>query len=242
MQRVLSLERLGVRVPTQVPTEGDAMKTVEDRRARSRIPRSRGAVTGLLLVILGVWGALIPFVGPNFDFAYTPGQAWTAARLWLEVLPGVATALGGLLLIAARSRGPAMLGGWLAALGGTWFVVGTAFAPILRIGSVGDPVGASNAKRAVVQIAYFSGLGALIIFLSGAVLSRLMVRLARDVQSVPSAQPVEARSEQQYTGLVEPDRDPQQTDVLTTPRDQYVPAEGHKRGLFRRHRTPVAHQ
>lgn len=218
------------------------MKTIEDRRARSRIPRSRGAFTGLLLVILGVWGALIPFVGPNFDFAYTPGQAWTAARLWLEVLPGVATALGGLLLIAARSRGPAMLGGWLAALGGAWFVVGTAFAPMLRIGSVGDPVGASDAKRAVVQIAYFSGLGALIVFLSGAVLSRLMVRLARDVQPV---QPVETRSEQPYTGLVEPDRDPQQTDVLTTPRDQYVPAadEGErKRGLFRRHRTPVAHQ
>jgi hypothetical protein len=68
------------------------MKTIEDRPTRGRIPRSRGAVIGLLLVILGVWGALIPFIGPNFDFAYTPGQAWTAARGWLEVLPGVATA------------------------------------------------------------------------------------------------------------------------------------------------------
>ena len=37
------------------------------------MPRSRGAVSGLLLIILGVWGALIPFVGPYFHFAYTPG-------------------------------------------------------------------------------------------------------------------------------------------------------------------------
>ena len=40
------------------------------------MPRSRGAVSGLLLIILGVWGALIPFIGPYFHFAYTPDQAW----------------------------------------------------------------------------------------------------------------------------------------------------------------------
>ena len=120
------------------------MKHAEDdpaRTRRGRIPRSRGAVTGLLLIVLGVWGALIPFIGPNFDFAYTPGQAWTAARGWLEVLPGVATAVGGLLLVTARSRASGMLGGWLAAAGGAWFVVGGAFAPVLGLGSVGDPVG-----------------------------------------------------------------------------------------------------
>ncbi|BDB43225.1 MULTISPECIES: hypothetical protein [Mycobacterium] len=218
------------------------MKHIEDRPVRGRIPRSRGAVTGLLLVLLGLWGALIPFVGPNFDFAYTPGQSWTAARGWLEVLPGVATAVGGLLLIASRSRAGGMLGGWLAALGGAWFVVGGAFAPLLGIGSVGDPVAATERKRAVLQIAYFSGLGVLIAFLAGAAVARLAVRLARDVR--PVAQPVEAVPSQQYSGLVEPDRDAQQTDVLTTPREQYAPAgeAEPKRGLFRRHRTPVAHQ
>ena len=28
--------------------------------------RSRGAASGFLLVLLGAWGALIPFVGPYF--------------------------------------------------------------------------------------------------------------------------------------------------------------------------------
>ncbi|QLL09443.1 hypothetical protein [Mycobacterium vicinigordonae] len=217
------------------------MKQIEDRPVRGRIPRSRGAVTGLLLVILGAWGALIPFVGPNFDFAYTPGQSWTAARGWLEVLPGVATALGGLLLIASRSRAGGLLGGWLAALGGAWFVVGGAFAPLLGIGSAGDPVAATERKRAVLQIAYFSGLGVLIAFLAGAAVARLAVRLARDVR--PVTQPVEAAPSQEYTGLVEPDRDAQQTDVLTTPREQYTSPGEHesRRGLFRRHRTPAGH-
>ncbi|EUA34713.1 hypothetical protein I552_5502 [Mycobacterium xenopi 3993] len=72
--------------------DGDTM-----RRSRSGVdgydglhmPRSRGAITGLLLVLLGAWGALIPFVGPYLDFAYTPNQpwTWTAARGWLEVFP-----------------------------------------------------------------------------------------------------------------------------------------------------------
>lgn len=222
------------------------MKTIEDRPARGRIPRSRGAVIGLLLVILGIWGALIPFIGPNFDFAYTPGQAWTAARGWLEVLPGVATAVGGLLVLVSRNRGSALLGGWLAALGGAWFVLGRTFAPLSGIGSVGDPVGATDRKRVAVELAYFSGLGVLITFLAGAALARMAFRLARDVRPVePVAHPVEHAPQPGYSGLVEPDREVS-TDALTTPRDRVAtPADGTEQrrgGLFRRHRTPVTQQ
>ena len=42
--------------------------------------RSRGAFSGFLLILLGLWGALIPFVGPYFDFAYTPDKAWTRSE------------------------------------------------------------------------------------------------------------------------------------------------------------------
>ncbi len=163
-----------------------------DRAVGLRMPRSRGAVSGLLLVILGAWGALIPFVGPHFNFAYTPDRdwAWTTARGWLEVFPGVATVLGGLLLIFSSNRAVAMFGGWLAVLGGAWFVVGEQFAPMLRIGTVGDPVATTERKRALLEVTYFSGLGALIVFLGGIALARLAVRLARDV--VPLEAGVEA--------------------------------------------------
>ena len=42
-----------------------------------RVPRSRGALNGGLLVLLGIWGGLIAFVGPYFHYAYTPDKAFT---------------------------------------------------------------------------------------------------------------------------------------------------------------------
>jgi hypothetical protein len=162
----------------------------KDRAVGLRMPRSRGAVSGLLLVILGAWGTLIPFVGPRFNFAYTPDQdwAWTTARGWLEVFPGATAVVGGLLLIISRNRAIAMFGGWLAVLGGAWFVVGRQFAPVLRIGTVGDPIATTERKRALLEVAYFSGLGVLIVFLGGIALARLAVRLARDVEPLETEQ------------------------------------------------------
>ncbi len=51
-----------------------------------RVRRSQGALSGVLLVLLGIWGALIPFVGPYFHYAYTPDRAWvaTSGRMWLR--------------------------------------------------------------------------------------------------------------------------------------------------------------
>jgi hypothetical protein len=174
------------------------MKYAEDEHVSGlRMPRSRGAVSGLLLVILGAWGALIPFVGPHFNFAYTPDRdwAWSTARGYLEVLPGAATVLGGLLLIFAGNRVAAILGGWLAVLAGAWFVVGGQLAPLLGIGSAGDPVAATERKRAVLEVTYFSGLGALITFVGGVALARTAVRLARDVQPFVPVGPEDGEAE-----------------------------------------------
>lgn len=201
------------------------------------MPRSRGAVSGLLLVILGAWGALIPFVGPRFDFAYTPDRewAWSTARGWLEVLPGAATVLGGLLLIVAGNRVAAMLGGWLAVLAGAWFVVGGELAPVLGIGSAGDPVGATERKRALLEVSYFSGLGALIIFAGAVALARTAARLARDVRPpapAEAAPAVEPYREPAYEPVYEPVE--VSSGALTQPRQ--APAPEPKRG-WRRHRS-----
>jgi hypothetical protein len=150
---------------------------------RLHMPRSRGAASGLLLLLLGVWGALIPFIGPLFDFAYSPDRAWawTTGRGWLEVLPGAVTALGGLLLLMSANRATAMLGGWLAVAGGAWFIVGRALAGPLGLGDAGAPVATTDAQRVLLELAYFSGLGALIVFLGAAALGRVSVRSVRDV-------------------------------------------------------------
>src|ERR1700755_251228 len=103
---------------------------VRARGGRLQMPRSRGAASGFLLILLGLWGALVPFVGPNFDFAFTPDQAlvWATGRGWLEVQAGVVTLGGGVRVRSSRNRFTAMLGGWLTVLAGAWFVVGRALA------------------------------------------------------------------------------------------------------------------
>src|ERR1700712_140264 len=100
-----------------------SIQDVKANRHTMRLPRSRGAFSGLLLIVLGAWGALVPFIGPYFNFAYRSDDTWvwTSARFWLEVLPGGVVALGGLLLLTSVNRFSGSIGGWLAAAGGVWF-------------------------------------------------------------------------------------------------------------------------
>lgn len=154
------------------------------RGGRMRIPRSRGAASGFLLILLGLWGALIPFLGPYFDFAFTPDRpwTWTNARGWLEVLPGAVTVVGGLLMLMSRNRATASLGAWLTVAAGAWFVVGRALAGLLGLGNAGTPVAGTDTKRVWLELTYFYGLGALIVFLGALALGRLSVRSVRDVE------------------------------------------------------------
>ena len=203
------------------------------------MPRSRGAVSGLLLIVLGVWGALIPFIGPYFHFAYTPDKewAWSTARGWLEVFPGVTTAVGGVLLLGSGNRATAMFGGWLAVIGGAWFIVGRSLASTLRLGDVGQPIAATDAKRAVIEIAYFSGLGALIVFLGAAALARMSVRTARDLQyALDHEPPAAADTSNDYAApAVSPD-------ARTHPvPESYQRETREKRGIFGRRRAGSPH-
>ncbi len=129
----------------------------------TRIPRSRGAASGLLLILLGAWGALIPFTGPYFHYAYTPDKAWvySTGRLWLEIVPGAATALGGLLVLASARRPLAMFGAFVAALGGAWFVVGNLVRSLWNssIPGAGVPVGSSVSRLVLEELGFFIGLG-----------------------------------------------------------------------------------
>lgn len=151
-----------------------------------RVPRTRGALSGALLVLLGLWGGLIAFIGPYFHFAYTPGTSWTytSGRLWLEILPGVATALGGLILLVSRVRPVAMFGAWVAALAGAWFAVGRVLSPLWNAhGTValGTPIG-STLTRTLVELTYFTGLGVVIVFLAALSIGRLTVIGVRDAR------------------------------------------------------------
>ncbi len=153
--------------------------------------RSRGAFTGVLLMLLGLWGALIPFVGPYFDYAYTPDKAWTynTGRLWLEVLPGAAVFLGGFLLMVAKGRHTALFGALLAAVAGAWFTLGTVLSPLWNhhIPMGGSPASSSVYMRIMEQLGFFTALGVVIVFVAAVALGRIasVPSGIREVEEIP---------------------------------------------------------
>ena len=155
--------------------------------------RSRGAASGFLLVLLGIWGAIIPFIGPYFHYAFTPDASWTytTARLWLEILPGAAVFLGGVLLMIATGRHIALFGAGLAALAGGWFALGTVLSPLWSTGGVtlgGTPVASTTLMRIMEQVGFFTGLGAVVIFVAAAAFGRITAVSPglRQVEAVPA--------------------------------------------------------
>jgi hypothetical protein len=123
-------------------------------------------VSGLIILIAGIWGALIPFVGPYFHFVLGPDQhwKWTTGRLWLNVLPGVVAALGGLILMGGGPRVSGRFGALMALAAGIWFIIGPDVSMLWNHGvsQAGAPVGSHRFKKFLELLTFHSGLGALI--------------------------------------------------------------------------------
>ncbi len=154
------------------------------------MPRSRGALAGLLLILLGAWGALVPVIGPLYDYAYAPGAAWTATtgRWILQILPGAAVVLGGVLLMVTGARAIGLAAGALAAAGGAWFVLGPVLSRLWDPtgGLQGQPLG-SGVGAVVEEIGIFTGLGVVIVFLAAVAMGRFTMRGHRDAAAIEAA-------------------------------------------------------
>lgn len=161
---------------------------------QGQIPRSRGAVSGVLLILLGLWGGLAPFVGPYFHFGFTPDKAWeyTSGRLYYSAVPAAAALLGGALILLTRNRGVGIAGGLLASLGALWLGLGVGFVtivlkrpsisagnPMLSDGSGG--VGALTIRQYVEVIALFGGLAPLVLFFGALAVGRFSMVSAQDL-------------------------------------------------------------
>jgi hypothetical protein len=115
-------------------------------------------ISGCLLIGVGAWAALAPFLAGGWEWE------WHFGRFLLAVLPGGAAVLGGLIMLGGR-RLPVSLGGMLALAGGLWFIVGpptyALFAgPDLGTGPSGESV------RMLQWAGFFFGAGAFISLLS----------------------------------------------------------------------------
>jgi hypothetical protein len=146
-----------------------------------RVARSTGALGGGLIIVLGVWGALIPFIGPYFHYAFGNFDAWhyTANRLWLDIIPGAVAVIGGVLLLTSARRETGLFAGWLAIAAGAWFAIGPAVSLLWH--SAGNPIGApmgGHIRQAAEWVGYFYGLGALIVAFAAFAMGRFYSRPA----------------------------------------------------------------
>ncbi len=165
---------------------------------QGQIPRTRGGICGVLLILLGLWGGLGPLVGPYFHFGFMPDTTWhyDSSRLYYSIIPGAAALLGGALVATTRNRAVGIAGGLIAVLGGAWFVTGggivtyvlkksiSAGAPIVTATSGAQPL----ALRPYLEtLSLYSGLGVLILIASGIAIGRFSMVAASDVVAADAA-------------------------------------------------------
>ncbi len=138
----------------------------------SRQVRVAAAIVG----IVGIWGALIPFVGPSFGYGMGTTQSWqwSESHLTLHLAPGVAAALGATLLLQGQ-RTRQLSGASLALLGGAWFVLAPTLHPLWATPSMGgmSGMGGSALSSALSGLGYHYGTGAVIAIAAAYVLGLL---------------------------------------------------------------------
>jgi hypothetical protein len=144
-----------------------------------RLPRTTGLLSGLIVIVLGIWGALIPFIGPYFHYAFGNFDKWhfTSNRLWLDVVPGVVAVIGGWMLFTGSRRKSGIIGGWLAIAAGVWFAIGPAVS--LWWHAAGNPIGApigGHFRQSIELIGYFYGLGVAIVGFAAFAMGRFVSR------------------------------------------------------------------
>jgi len=168
-----------------VATEGNTATAASANRPAHRLPRTTGALSGLIVIVLGAWGALVPFIGAYFHYAFGSYSAWqfSTNRLVLSVIPGVVAVIGGWLLLTSARRSSGVFGGWLAVAAGIWFAVGPVVSLLWHPAGypIGHPMGA-RFPQVLEWLGFFFGIGVIIAtlgaFASGRFVSR--PRLAED--------------------------------------------------------------
>jgi hypothetical protein len=148
-------------------------------------------MSGFMLIVLGLWGGLIPLVGPYFGFAFGSHATWdlTMNRFWLDVLPGASVVLGGVLLMWSGHRMSGTMASWFAMAGGAWFAVGPAVSRLWEHG--GGPIGVplfGHTRQTFELIGYFYGLGVVVMALAAFALGRVVSRPALVMEPVAGEQ------------------------------------------------------
>jgi hypothetical protein len=167
-------------------------------------------VSGFVILIAGLWGGLVPFVGPYFHFALGPNHSWTwtSGRFWLSVLPAIVAVIGGAMLIASGPRVSGRVGALLALAAGVWFAVGPDVSLLWHSGGAQGVAHGRKLTRMAELVTYHTGLGVLITAFAAYSLPRATV-----------VSPVAAEPTADTPATAAPARAPAETDAPAADRE-----------------------
>jgi hypothetical protein len=160
----------------------------------------------LLLAALGAWGAVVPFVGPEFEYPFPAGSdigpwEWSNTAWQLSLLPGIAVFYGGMILLGLLgvTRVAPAFGALVALAGGAWFVLGAEFS---RLWMTPPSEGTGSDWMVIAtNVGYHEGLGLTIAALSAFALGMLALlpERARPEEAPTTPHPVlEHEPERKY--------------------------------------------
>lgn len=153
---------------------------------------------GILIALVGIWGAISVFVGPVFGWGPTTGTSWswTTQNWMLHLAPGAAALVCGILILAANprrlagGRGVIDLAALVVVAAGVWFVIGPALWGVFETGPAftsGTPT-----NEFWYQLGSSLGPGLALTFLGGMALKAGITRTGMAVAEPVPAAPVAA--------------------------------------------------
>jgi hypothetical protein len=150
---------------------------------------------GLVIVIAGLWGGLVPFVGPYFHFALGPNHSWTwtTGRFWLSVLPAIVAIVGGAMLLASGPRVSGRAGAVLALAAGVWFAIGPGVSTLWHAGGAQGVGHGAKVTRMFELLTYHTALGVLIATFAAYALPGLTVVRVAATEPAATSEPVARR-------------------------------------------------
>ncbi|MHB8681540.1 MAG: hypothetical protein ACYDA2_05525 [Acidimicrobiales bacterium] len=183
------------RTATTVPATGAA--------GPGTVPAVGLGTLGILTLLVGAWGGIVPFVGSIFGFSADGSVSWywslPHALLWLA--PGAAAVVAGLMMLGLMPRAAIGFGrsgafgaGMLAVLAGAWFVIGPLSWPALQR-SAGVFMPAGPMHMFADMVGYSFGPGVLLVLFGG-----LALGMAGRRRRVPAAEGVAGRRPAGGTG------------------------------------------
>ncbi len=139
------------------------------------VPGAGLAVVAVLVMLVGAWAAIVPFVGELFRFSAdgTPAWHWSLAHVLLWLAPGAIAFLMGLAMLAQVprvGRGSARMGtawtGLVTAICGAWLVIGALVWPVIESAPAVFRA-ATPLRELTYQVGWSLGPGVVLVLLGG---------------------------------------------------------------------------